>query len=350
MVSDGSIVDLANVFARYRPELEATLRDCVPRGTVAPELYDILRYHLGWLDKNLTPAVGRSGKMLRPVICLLSCEAVGGDFRQGLPAAAALELLHNFSLIHDDVEDRGRERHGRVTVWANWGEPLAVNAGDAMVILSELALLRTPASRVDAEVTLAMLRLLNQCCLRLTEGQHLDLTLEGSPSLTEDQYFGIIAGKTAALLGCSAQLGALAGQAESERADSFRRFGENLGMSFQIQDDILGIWGDSRDTGKPAAADVYGRKVTLPVIEAMRRASPAVRERIALVYRSPAPTEADVAEVVGYFDELGVRVVAEAVATAHIEQARHDLTCALPLAGPGAELWALARSLIGRHA
>jgi geranylgeranyl diphosphate synthase type I len=349
-MADDVLVDLAAVFARYRPEIEASLRNCVPRETAAPGLYDLLRYHLGWLDENLAPTQTRSGKMLRPIICLLSCEAVGGDFRRGLPAAAALELLHNFSLIHDDVEDRGRERHGRATVWANWGEPLAVNAGDAMLILSELSLLQSSSSGLGAEVTLTMLGLLNDCCLRLTEGQHLDMTLEGNPDLTESQYFRIIAGKTAALLGCSAQLGAMAGLAQPERAESFRRFGENLGIGFQIQDDVLGIWGDRRETGKPAAADVYGRKVTLPVIEALRRAPATVRARIADVYRTSTPTAADVAEVVGYLDALGARDHAEAAATAHVERARRDLDQASPLAGPGAELWALARSLIGRKA
>jgi len=208
VIAEGPPVDLAAIVARFRCDLETELRRSVPTSHDAPELFDLLRYHLGWLDENLLPTRARGGKLLRPTLCLLSCEAVGGDYHRALPAAAALELLHNFSLIHDDVEDRGHERHGRATLWARWGEPLAVNAGDALLIVSELALLESPKRGLTAEETLMVARVLNECCLRLTEGQHLDLRLEGNPGITRDEYFQIIARKTAALLGCSTQLGA----------------------------------------------------------------------------------------------------------------------------------------------
>ncbi len=346
-LADGP-VDLALVVSRYRPDLEKALREAIPSESAAPDLYDILRYHLGWLDENLAPTRARGGKLLRPTLCLLACEAVGGNYRQALPTAVALELLHNFSLIHDDVEDRGQERHGRRTVFARWGEPLAVNAGDAMLILSQLALLREVPDGLSPATLVSMIRLLNQCCLRLTEGQHLDLTLEGNPALTQEQYLAIISGKTAALLGCAAQLGALAGGASLEASEPFRQFGENLGLGFQIQDDVLGIWGDPRETGKPAAADVAGRKVTLPVILALQRAPPSVRARLAVIYQTPAPTSDQVAEAVGHLDTLGVRAEAERLAAAYVGRARVDLEAARPRPGPGAELWALARSLIGR--
>jgi geranylgeranyl diphosphate synthase type I len=349
VLSVETVADLSAVFSRYRVDLESFLRDTLPSDMVVPELYDFLRYHLGWLDANLEPTRARAGKLIRPTLCLLSCEAVGADYHRALPAAAALELLHNFSLIHDDVEDRGLERHGRPTVFALWGEPLAVNAGDAMLVLSEQALLRAAKIGLTADATLAMLDCLNECCLRLTEGQHLDLRLEGNSALTRDQYFQLVAGKTAALLGCSTRLGAMSGSASPERAEAFEQFGFNLGIGFQIQDDILGIWGDASQTGKPRAADVYGHKVTLPVIDFLTSANGASAARIAEVYRSKSPTETDVLEVVRLLDEARVRERAESEAEAYVERALTALASANPVPSSGAEIIALARALLGRR-
>jgi geranylgeranyl diphosphate synthase type I len=340
--------DRGQAFARYRQELDGLLRASIPEGRTAPELYAILRYHMGWLDENFRPIAARGGKLLRSTMCLLACEAAGGHYQQALPAAASLELLHNFSLIHDDVEDRGAERRGRRTVWARWGEPLAVNAGDALLIISELALMRSLEAGLRAETVLAMGRLLNECCLALTEGQHLDLRHEGNLLIGTDDYDRIIRGKTAALLGCSAQLGALAAGASASQADQYRRFGELVGMSFQVQDDLLGIWGVPSETGKPKAADVFGRKVTLPVIDALERAPTAIRARLAAVYGGATPNVADVDEVIGYLNDLGVRGRAEKRGAAYLDQAIAELDGAISNQDAGHELLALARSLIGR--
>ena len=342
--------DVSEIFARYRPEIDAALRDCIPSDSATPDLYNILRYHLGWLDESLTPTRRHGGKMLRPTLCLLCSEAVNGNYSRALPAAAAVELLHNFSLIHDDIEDRGKERRGRKTVWALWGEPLAVNAGDAMMILSQLALLRAPTYGTDPSVVLTAARLLNQCCLALTEGQHLDLTLEGNLGLTRDQYFQIISRKTAALLGCSAHLGALCAGLRGPQAEHYRAFGTFLGLGFQIQDDVLGIWGDSQVTGKPAAADVYGHKITLPVIEALATAPPDVAAIVARVYQAEAPSSADVTEVVSLLTALGVRERVEAEASRQIDRAVAELEAASPLPGPSADLRRLGQALLGRTA
>ena len=339
---------VAAVFARYRPELESVLRDSIPSDSVTPDLYDILRYHLGWLDEQMVPTRRHGGKMLRSTLCLLCAEAYSGSYQRALPAAAAVELLHNFSLIHDDVEDRGKERRGRLTVWARWGEPVAVNAGDAMLILSELTLLRAPAYGADPANVLAAMRLLNQTCLALAEGQHLDLTLEGNPEISRDQYFEVISRKTAALLGCSAQIGPLCAGARGAQADHYRGFGTFLGLGFQIQDDVLGIWGDPHITGKPFAADVYGRKVTLPVIEALARATPDVAAFISAVYRSSSPTPSDVSAVVEHLTELGVREIVEAEAASYIDRAMDELEAVSPLPGPAADLGVLAQALVGR--
>ncbi|HVC32906.1 MAG TPA: polyprenyl synthetase family protein [Chloroflexota bacterium] len=338
----------AALFARYQPEIQGVLRDSIPSDSATPDLYDLLRYHLGWLNEQLRPTQRHGGKMLRSTLCLLCTEASNGGYRRALPAAAAVELLHNFSLIHDDVEDHGAERRGRQTVWARWGEPLAVNAGDALLILSELALLRAPAYGADPANVLTAIRLLNQCCLALSEGQHLDLTLERNPTITREQYFQTISRKTAALLGCSAQIGVLCAGARGAQSEHYREFGTFLGLGFQIQDDLLGIWGDPRTTGKPAAADVYGHKVTLPVIEALARAAPDVASFIATVYRSASPAADDVRAVVDHLTALGVRELVEAEAASYIDRALQELDAAAPLPGPAADLRLLAQALVGR--
>ncbi|HEX5416388.1 MAG TPA: polyprenyl synthetase family protein [Chloroflexota bacterium] len=340
-------LDISGVYERYRPAILAALHGAVPTDAAVAEIYDLLRYHLGWLDERFQPTAARSGKRLRPTFCLLSCEAAGADYRRALPAAAALELLHNFSLIHDDVEDRGTERWGRPTVMARWGDALAINAGDAMLILSGLALLDGDVS-VGPRETLRMLRVLNETCLRLTEGQHLDISRERDLAMTPEQYQEIIVRKTAALLGCSCQLGALAAGAEEKRAAAFREFGTQIGIAFQIQDDILGIWGDPAITGKPAAADVRGHKITLPVIAALARAEPSVAARIAAVYQADDPEDAAVAGVVGYLDRLGVRAQSEAAAEAAVNRGLAALTDAHPVRPHGEELRAIAFSLLGR--
>lgn len=342
-------MDVSSLLGRYRAMIDTGMRAAIPDGADADDFYGMQRYHLGWADEHLRPVQARSGKRLRPSLCLLCCEAAGGTAQSALPTAVALELIHNFSLLHDDVEDRGAERWGRPTVWARWGEPRAINAGDAMLILAELALIGAEAALGAAE-TLVQLRLINECCLRLTEGQHLDMSLEGNPALSRAQYFKIIERKTAALLGSACELGARSGGARGARATAFGEFGFELGIAFQIQDDLLGIWGDPTVTGKPAAADIDGHKVTLPVIVAIERAAPEMAARISAVYSSRAPTPADIRETLGYFAQLGVRETAEAEATQAIDRALRALHTASPSAPFGDELEALARSLLGRVA
>ncbi|HLG52183.1 MAG TPA: polyprenyl synthetase family protein [Chloroflexota bacterium] len=340
---------LGTIIARYRPEIEDALREAFPEDDRAPGLYNILRYHLGWVDETFAPRRQPGGKLLRPTLCLLCGEAASGSHRRALPAAVAVELVHNFSLIHDDIEDHSPDRHGRRTVWNIWGSPIAINAGDAMFVLAQLALIRAPAYGVDPSTTLAALRVLNQCCLELTEGQHLDLSLEGDPTTTREQYLQMIARKTAALMGGAAQLGAFCATGDKALAEHYRAFGTLLGMAFQIQDDVLGIWGDPGQTGKPAAADVRGRKVTLPVIEGLQRAAPEVAADIRGVYRGPSPpSDDDVARIVAHLTDLGIREQVEAEAASYIEQALAALERASPQARPAAELGALARALVHR--
>ncbi len=266
-------------FDRYLPALEAEMQAVVAAAEEElRDLYGMLRYHMGWEDDHFRPIRGTrpTGKRIRPVFCLLSCEACGGDWQRALPAAAAVELIHNFSLIHDDIEDGDATRRGRPTLWALWGMPQALNAGDTLFALAYRALFRLEERGVPPETVIVAFQVLNQACIRLTEGQFLDLRFERRDDVSVDDYLAMAARKTAELIAASCELGAIVAGAPPDLRQSLRRFGYHVGVAFQMQDDILGIWGDPEVTGKPVGSDVQRGKKTFPVLYAMDR-EPALR-------------------------------------------------------------------------
>ncbi|MHB1415292.1 MAG: polyprenyl synthetase family protein, partial [Chloroflexota bacterium] len=282
---------------KYAAELESELRASVPEGGDAAGLYDMLRYHLGWLEDEDASSRASGGKRIRPTLCLMACEAYGGDYRPALPAAAAVELLHNFTLIHDDIQDRSAERRHRSTVWKLWGEAQAINAGDVMNSLARLALLRMAGRGVGADVILQALNMLDRTCARICEGQYLDLQFENRLDIDRETYLGMIERKTAALVGCALEMGTLVGGASAEQVDLMRGLGDTLGLAYQVQDDILGIWGEPRVTGKPAADDIRRRKKTLPVVHALECASGEQKTRLAQLLGQPRVDDNEVDEV-----------------------------------------------------
>ena len=197
-------------FATYLPLIEAEMRDvlAIPQDAAAGH-YQIMQYHMGWLDAALQPAVAPAGKRIRPLLCLLACAAAGGDPGAALPAAAGLELLHNFSLLHDDIEDNSPLRRHRPTAWTIFGMPITCNAGDGMFSLAHMAFYRMEALGVPPATVLAALRRFDEMCVALTEGQFLDMSFERRLSVTPDDYFRMIAGKTGALLAVAPEIGAL---------------------------------------------------------------------------------------------------------------------------------------------
>ena len=224
------------------------------------ELFEIFRYHLG-LDDN----VQKQGKRARPLLTLLCAEGCGGNWKLALPAAVAIELIHNFSLIHDDIEDNGLTRRSKETVWVKWGLPKGVNAGDAMFasafkVIIELKNTVNPENATDA------VDLLSSTCLKLTAGQHLDIDFESRENVSIHEYYEMISGKTAALLACCTQMGALLGGMDIEGQLQYSKFGNELGMAFQMYDDWLGVWGDPEITGKSANSDLIEGKKSLPVL------------------------------------------------------------------------------------
>jgi len=225
--------------------------------------HEMLAYHMGWTGEGAGPDA--TGKRIRPLMVLLTAAASGGDWQHALPAAAAVELVHNFSLVHDDIQDNSPKRRGRDTTWVKWGAPMAINVGDALFVISNQAVVDLKYN-YPADVVLKVAEVLHNTCLDLTRGQFMDMSYEERTDLTTDDYWPMIAGKTAALLSACCHIGAILGGAEEEKQDAYKSFGQYLGLAFQVQDDILGIWGNEAVTGKSVASDLVEGKNSLPVL------------------------------------------------------------------------------------
>lgn len=313
--------EISHYLDRYLPALEAEMQDVVAAGEeFLGGLYGMLRYHMGWTDEQFRPVCAPTGKRLRPVFCLLVCEVCGGDWERAVPAAAAVELIHNFSLIHDDIEDGDRTRRGRPTVWALWGIPQGLNAGDTLFVLAHQALLRLTDRGIPPDCVVEAFRILDQACLRLTEGQYLDLLFEEMPDVTVERYVQMVGRKTGALLSAACELGALVAGAPPAVREQMARFGYQVGLAFQIRDDYLGMWGDPQRTGKPVGSDLRRGKKTYPVVWAMER-STELRTLLARLSHSPEETE----KALHLLEALGAREQTESAVLEALEAARRIL-------------------------
>jgi geranylgeranyl diphosphate synthase, type I len=333
-----SEVDIRTEFTQILSDIESEMAAILDeRGGHARPLYEMLAYHLGLDGKE-----GRGGKRLRPLLGVLAYQSLGGDYRKALPGAAAVELGHNFSLVHDDIEDADRERRHRPTLWAVWGIPLAINAGDALFALSRLALYRLLDSEEhDDRQVIDLMRIYDETCLALCEGQYLDISFERRDDVTVDAYMEMIGKKTAALIGASVQAGAILASDDPAVAEAYRQFGFDLGMAFQIADDVKGSFWTSADSGKARAGDIRKRKKTLPIVWALEHASDEDRRRLLEIYAHGAPgtdgrdaatpdepvSDAEVGEVLAILERSGARehALAEArryrdLALGHVER------------------------------
>jgi geranylgeranyl diphosphate synthase, type I len=225
--------------------------------------HEMVTYHMGWTGEGAGPEA--TGKRIRPLMVLLCTSACGGDWQGALPASAAVELVHNFSLVHDDIQDNSDKRRGRPTTWVKWGAPMAINVGDALFVMSNQAMIDLNAN-YPADVVVKAAEILHNACLELTRGQFLDMSYEERTDLNVEDYWPMISGKTAALLSAGCHIGSILGGADDSRQEAYRSFGHYLGLAFQVQDDILGIWGNESVTGKSAAGDLLEGKNSLPVL------------------------------------------------------------------------------------
>jgi len=295
----------------YRDTVRVELKKIIDSCPSA--LCNMLRYHMGWQDEHGHSCSRESGKFIRSTLCLLSCQAVGGDASQVMPAAGAVELIHNFSLIHDDIEDTSYERHHRPTIWKLWGQSQAINAGDAMFTLAYLALLRLKEKGIADEKIASSTEMLSLACLELCEGQYLDVEYENRLDITVEDYLNMAAKKTAALFAVSTSLGAYLGSEDSKLVDFFRLFGKELGIGYQICDDILGIWGTEESVGK-SAGDISERKKSLPVVYGLQNSKGEARKRLEKLYSQKSIEGEDIMEVLKILDRLGARDYAEDLA------------------------------------
>jgi geranylgeranyl diphosphate synthase type I len=310
------------MFARYKDMVEQELAQAVPAPHDAA-LPNLLRYHLGWADHHGEPVAtpAAQGKALRPTLCMFACEALGGDPLRALPAAAALELIHNFSLIHDDIQDQDLERRHQPTLWSLWGAPKALVAGDAMQALGDLAILRSAQLDVPPETTLEVSRILTESYLEMIEGQCLDLGFESRTNITTQDYLQMIACKTGALIRSALEIGALLATDDPFITQAFSRFGSYLGRAFQIRDDYLGIWGDEATTGKSTDNDIRRRKKSLPVVFALERASGATLEDLLRIYAQDSLDDSDIERIMAVLEEVGAPQYSEQLTQESARQA-----------------------------
>jgi geranylgeranyl diphosphate synthase type I len=296
----------ALLLERFERALEAAVSRALATAGDSP-IVDQVRWHFGIGGD----CAGRHGKRLRPRLLLQIARAEGGTFDGSLDAALAIELLHNYSLVHDDIEDGDELRHGRQTVWARYGAAHGINAGDSMCALSYLTLLQNSAG-APVERVATMTRVLHAANLAMCAGQAYDIGFESAGAVTMDAYLAMIEGKTAVLFGAACALGALSAGADEARAEAYGELGRAYGRAFQIRDDVLGTWGSREETGKARGTDIAHRKWSFPIVWALAGAPSAARDTIAACYaRAQTLPAGDVATIVAALDALGARGAAE---------------------------------------
>ena len=322
--------------------IDEEIRDVLAHAEPALQpFYGMMLYHLG-LDVDRAGG----GKRLRPLLCVLVYEALAGKAQGVLPAAAALELLHNFTLIHDDIEDQDPTRHHRPTVWSVWGVPQAINTGDGMYATSRLAVQRLRERGFPSDRILDFACLMDRACVRVCEGQFLDISFENRTDVTVERYRAMAAKKTGALIAACAEGAAVLATEDPQVRAALARFGDDFGQAFQAYDDLLGIWASTERTGKLEMNDLVKRKKTLPVVIAFEKASPRVRSELAALFEPPAPLAAgSVERIRELLDELGAREQLEGEIASHRTRALHALRGIEALAG-ASEPFALLEQLV----
>lgn len=347
-------MSLQNVNTRMLPAIEKELKRIVelldePRTHL---FHDMLAYHMGWIGEGSGPEA--TGKRIRPLLVLLTyaasnsnpdkTEMAGETWERALPTAASIELIHNFSLVHDDIQDGSELRRGRLTVWKKWGMPQAVNAGDALFILAHMALMETK-NWFPLEKVVQAGSIINEACLALSSGQFLDIFYEKQTDLMTEDYWPMISGKTAALISACTQVGASLSDADEATMASYRIFGHYLGLAFQVQDDYLGMWGDAALTGKSSESDLLTGKKSLPVLYGLARKGRFAQRWVEGHIKSD--------EVGSLSEQLaieGAKLFTQEATDQMTDLALQSLRAAEPQGEAGEALFELAQTLLGRQA
>ena len=308
------------IINKYTSDVEQTVKEALT--AASPFICGVISYHFGWVDQNFEPANFDSGKMLRPTFCLLVFDALTGRHKPALPVAAAIEMIHNFSLIHDDIEDNDLARRGRPTMWTIWGKPLAINAGDFLYTLAFNCLHTLDPTQFAPKQILAVQRLISRLCLELTLGQDLDLRFEQAQNVTVEMYIDMVYKKTGALLEAAILSGAMLGTEDEATIANYRDFAQNIGIAFQVRDDILGIWGDASKTGKSIDNDLRRKKKTLPVIYTLNKVTGTLKHQLDTLYTGPNPlTDDEISWVRDIIEQTNAYQYTQNMADTYIENA-----------------------------
>ena len=337
-------MSLKNFTESMLPAIETELQRIVARldEPRTRPFHEMLTYHMGWSGADSGPEA--TGKRIRPLLVLLSCTSCEAEWQSALPAAASIELIHNFSLVHDDIQDGSDLRRGRLTVWKKWGMPQAINVGDALFILAHQAMLETKAI-FPPETALRTGAIIHEACLALSIGQFLDISYEKRADLTIEDYWPMISGKTATLLSACTQIGALLGGADEAAQESYRSFGHYLGLAFQVQDDYLGIWGDSALTGKSSESDLAAGKKSLPVLFGLAKKGPFSRR-----WSEQSVRPEEVGPLAEQLAAEGAKLFTQETADQMTDLALQSLRAADPQGDASDALFELANILLNRQA
>ena len=341
------MTNIKDILNKYIPDVEQGVKESL---AVAPDFIGgVINYHFGWVDQNFQPANFDRGKSLRPIVCLMVFEALTGNRGDALPAAVSIELIHNFSLIHDDIEDGDLERRGRPTAWTIWGKPLAINVGDYLYTLAFRNLHNLDVSKFGSEKVLTVQRFITDSCITLTEGQDLDLRFEQMQNVSTEMYLDMVYKKTGALLEAAIVSGATLGTSDKEIIGNYQKFAHNIGVAFQIRDDILGIWGDAAKTGKSVDNDLRRKKKTLPVLYTLGKASGERKAKLVSLYAAADPlSDTEIEFVRDSLAWADAHNYAQGVADTYIEDAFTALNQIGITTQPQLDLETIARYLVER--
>ena len=309
---------VASLQAQYLPDVGAWLRDALSGPT--PGITHLLRYHMGWEDAEGGQTPSEGGKALRPLLCLTACELAGGDWHRALPAAAALELVHNFSLVHDDIQDGDVLRRGRETLWSVWGVPAALSGGNAMRVIADRTLAKLETSGLPPAAVMRASADLNRRYLEMIEGQYLDMAFEQRPRVTVAEYLDMIGRKTGALFESAMFLGALVATGDPGQAHAFGACGRRIGVAFQVRDDYLGVWGDPAKTLKPLT-DIRRKKKSLPMVYMLEASSREDKAWLAGAYAGDQVSNENTERILLLLDRLGAQAYVTRTAEACASEA-----------------------------
>jgi len=265
---------------------------------------------MGWIDDQGCSVTSNGGKKLRATLCLLACESLDGDFKKALPLAAAIELIHNYSLVHDDIQDDDKQRRHRPTIWSIWGKPQAINAGSALKVLSSLSIIKLKNYNILPQKQVEIFEILDNSCLEMIEGQFLDISFENRSDVTVEDYLEMIEKKTSALIEGALKIGAVL-NIEKSKLEPFEKFGKYMGLAFQIRDDILGIWGNNKETGKSQGNDIRKRKKTLPIVYCLQFSNKKIKEKLLKIYRKKRISKRNINCILSLLNDIGAREFCE---------------------------------------